>query len=162
MCNQPPCCWVLHRQPPAWALPPVSSPQSCPTVPDAHPPTLLPCLPPCLQQRTSRTPPPAAGAAATQDGAAPGGAAVAPPPPDASGSLQIALFSLGNLCAHPECASALMGAGLDATVAALVGGPWGQDPVIRRYAARVSHKLRPHALPGVQQQQQQGGGVRQG
>lgn len=61
--------------------------------------------------------------------------------PEANGSLQIALFSLGNLCAHPECASALQAAGLEETVAALVAGPWGTDPVVHKYAGRVWQKL---------------------
>ena len=67
-----------------------------------------------------------------------------PPTPggttDASSSVQIALFSLGNLCAHAECAEALAQLGLAEALAAVLRERGG-DATVQRYVARVQQKM---------------------
>lgn len=67
-----------------------------------------------------------------------------PPTPggttDASSSVQIALFSLGNLCAHAECADALAQMGL-ADALAVVLRERGGDATVQRYVARIQQKM---------------------
>ena len=67
-------------------------------------------------------------------------------------SMQIALFSLGNLCAHAECSEALAALGLDTALAAVLqqhssppggggsGGSAEEAAVVRRYVARIQQK----------------------
>ena len=67
--------------------------------------------------------------------ASPGGTAAA----DSSSSVQIALFSLGNLCAHAECADALARLGLGEALARVLRERGG-DPTVQRYVARIQQK----------------------
>ena len=64
------------------------------------------------------------------------------PPPDGgcSSSVQIALFSLGNLCAHGDCAEALVALGLRDALAAVLRDRGG-DATVQRYVARIQQKL---------------------
>jgi len=64
-----------------------------------------------------------------------------------SSSLQIALFSLGNMCAHRRCAEALLALGLSEAVADVAGDP-GADATVVKYVARVRQKLQGHAGNG--------------
>ncbi|KAK2075923.1 hypothetical protein QBZ16_001259 [Prototheca wickerhamii] len=59
---------------------------------------------------------------------------------DAHSSLQIALFSLGNLCAHADCAAALRGLDLDGALGRMVARQ-GRDPTLDRYVDRIYAKL---------------------
>jgi fused len=63
-------------------------------------------------------------------------------PGTGSASAQIALFSLGNLCAHIECVQALLELGF---LESLEGLHCSKDAMIRQYAARAQQKLRSHA-----------------
>lgn len=63
----------------------------------------------------------------------------------ASSSLQIALFSLGNMCAHRRCAEALLALGLREVVGDELAGDLGADPTVVKYVARVRQKLQGHA-----------------
>ena len=67
--------------------------------------------------------PAAAAAAAAADGASP---------------VKIALFSIGNMCAHRECREALVALGLKDVLRSLSGA---SDPVLQKYLARVQAKL---------------------
>ncbi len=58
-------------------------------------------------------------------------------PGDAGSPAKIALFSLGNMAAHPDLAAALLGAGLLPALAAAASS----DPLASKYAARVRAKL---------------------
>jgi hypothetical protein len=51
---------------------------------------------------------------------------------------KIALFSLGNMCAHRECKEVLQRAGVRALMHALAGSP---DPTVQKYLARMQQKL---------------------
>lgn len=66
--------------------------------------------------------------------ASPGGTAA-----DSSSSVQIALFSLGNLCAHAECADALARLGLEAALVQVLRERGG-DATVQRYVARIQQK----------------------
>lgn len=57
-----------------------------------------------------------------------------------SSSVQIALFSLGNLCAHADCADALVQLGLRDALAAVLRDR-GDDATVQRYVARIQQKL---------------------
>lgn len=57
-----------------------------------------------------------------------------------SSSVQIALFSLGNLCAHADCADALVQLGLRDALAAVLRDRGG-DATVQRYVARIQQKL---------------------
>eukprot|EP00898_Chlorokybus_atmophyticus_P002887 jgi/Chlat1/359/Chrsp10S00049 len=52
--------------------------------------------------------------------------------------LKIALFSLGNMCAHRECRDHLLGLGFRSVMARIALWP---DPVTQKYVARIQHKL---------------------
>lgn len=65
----------------------------------------------------------------------PGGTA----PESSSSSVQIALFSLGNLCAHGECAEALVRLGLADALQAVLRDR-GSDATVQRYVARIQQK----------------------
>lgn len=65
----------------------------------------------------------------------PGGTAA----PDSSSSVQIALFSLGNLCAHADCADALVQLGLAQALAHVLRAR-GSDATVQRYVARIQQK----------------------
>ncbi|KAL4423876.1 hypothetical protein ABPG75_001177 [Micractinium tetrahymenae] len=67
----------------------------------------------------------------------PGGSA----PGDSSSSVQIALFSLGNLCAHAECAEALSRLGLGQALEAVLQERGG-DATVQRYVARIRQKMK--------------------
>jgi hypothetical protein len=58
----------------------------------------------------------------------------------ASSSVQIALFSLGNLAAHADCAAALRRLGLAEALAAALRAR-GDDATVQRYAARIRQKM---------------------
>lgn len=60
---------------------------------------------------------------------------------DSSSSVQIALFSLGNLCAHPECAEALTRLGLGKALEAVLRERGG-DATVQRYVARIRQKTK--------------------
>ncbi|RMZ55181.1 hypothetical protein APUTEX25_005459 [Auxenochlorella protothecoides] len=63
-------------------------------------------------------------------------------------SLQIALFSLGNMCAHAACAVALVRLDLGAVLGRMLEARAG-DAVLQRYVARIHAKLAAHGpLPG--------------
>jgi hypothetical protein len=51
---------------------------------------------------------------------------------------KIALFSLGNMCAHRECREVLQQAGIRALMAALEGSP---DATVQKYLGRMHQKL---------------------
>lgn len=67
-----------------------------------------------------------------------------PPTPggttDSSSSVQIALFSLGNLCAHAECAEALLQLGLPDALTSVLRDRGG-DATVQRYVARIQQKM---------------------
>ncbi|GLI63648.1 hypothetical protein VaNZ11_006646 [Volvox africanus] len=87
---------------------------------------------------------PPTGAAAGRGGAS-GGA-------DAGGSpVKIALFSLGNMCAHRECRESLIALGVQDVIRRLSSNP---DPTQQKYLQRIQQKLQA-GLPGVSP----GGGV---
>ena len=65
----------------------------------------------------------------------PGGTA----PESSTSSVQIALFSLGNLCAHAECADALARLGLADALQAVLRDRGG-DATVQRYVARIQQK----------------------
>lgn len=67
----------------------------------------------------------------------PGGSA----PGDSTSSVQIALFSLGNLCAHAECAEALSRLGLGQALDAVLSERGG-DATVQRYVARIRQKTK--------------------
>ena len=69
----------------------------------------------------------------------PGGSA--PPGGDSSSSVQIALFSLGNLCAHAECAEALGQLGLGQALAGVLRERGG-DATVQRYVGRIKQKMK--------------------
>lgn len=62
------------------------------------------------------------------------------PARSSSSSVQIALFSLGNLCAHAECAEVLGRLGL---LQALDGvlRVWSGDATVARYTQRIQAKM---------------------
>lgn len=60
---------------------------------------------------------------------------------DSSSSVQIALFSLGNLCAHSECAEALAQLGLEEALAHVLRER-GHDTTVQRYVARIRQKMK--------------------
>lgn len=62
-------------------------------------------------------------------------------PADSSSSVQIALFSLGNLCAHGECAEALASLGLGDALAQVLRDR-GSDVTVQRYVARIKQKMK--------------------
>jgi hypothetical protein len=68
------------------------------------------------------------------------GACRAPGAPcgDPSSPVKIALFSIGNMCAHGECREALLALGLKDVLRQLSGA---SDPVLQKYLARVQAKL---------------------
>ena len=53
---------------------------------------------------------------------------------DAGSPAKIALFSLGNLASHPECAAQLAALGISDMLASLAGV---QDAVVAKYCARI-------------------------
>lgn len=53
---------------------------------------------------------------------------------DSGSPLKIALFSLGNMCAHVECAEALLGMGLLDSLRCL---GTSTDPTVLKYVARI-------------------------
>ena len=53
--------------------------------------------------------------------------------------MKIALFSLGNLCAHRECRDRLVALGVRDLLAGLEGHP---DAAVAKYAARIDAKLK--------------------
>ncbi|GAB4815111.1 hypothetical protein N2152v2_002157 [Parachlorella kessleri] len=72
-------------------------------------------------------------------GSAPGAAAS----PDSNSSVPIALFSLGNLCAHRECAEALVQLGLRDVLGRTL--PLCKaDPTVHKYVLRIQQKLQQH------------------
>jgi len=60
------------------------------------------------------------------------------PQPDGSSPLKVALFSLGNMCAYPQCRGALLGAPFQALVRRLAQSP---DATTQKYAQRILTKL---------------------
>jgi hypothetical protein len=84
------------------------------------------------------TSPPPAGGRPPSSGAAPAPAAPAPPGQDGTSPVKIALFSIGNMCAHRECREALLNLGLRDALRQLSGA---SDPVLQKYLARVQAKL---------------------
>lgn len=78
--------------------------------------------------------------AAAPPGAPAGASAAAAAAGSSSSSMQIALFSLGNLCAHGECADALARLGLEAALAAVLRGRGG-DATVQRYVQRIQAKV---------------------
>lgn len=61
-------------------------------------------------------------------------------------SVQIALFSLGNVAAHEECAARLLVLGVQDMIADVEQHV--QDPTARKYAARIRQKLATHETRG--------------
>lgn len=58
---------------------------------------------------------------------------------DAGGSpVKIALFSLGNMCAHKECREALLALGVTDVIRRLSSNP---DPTQQKYLQRIQQKL---------------------
>ena len=53
---------------------------------------------------------------------------------DGSNPLRISLFSLGNMCAHKECAEALIQLGIDTSLSRLKSSP---DAVVQKYVQRI-------------------------
>lgn len=67
----------------------------------------------------------------------PGGSA----PPDSNSSVQIVLFSLGNLCAHADCGAALAQLGLGKALGTVLRDRAG-DSTVQRYVARIQQKMK--------------------
>lgn len=63
--------------------------------------------------------------------------------PEAASSMQIAMFSLGNVAAHRECADALMALGVLNVVAKVEAA--STDPTTKKYVNRIRQKLGAHA-----------------
>ncbi len=64
---------------------------------------------------------------------------------DAGGSpVKIALFSLGNMCAHRECRESLLALGVNDMIRRLAANP---DPTQQKYLQRIQQKLSAGAAP---------------
>ena len=59
-------------------------------------------------------------------------------------SVQISLFSLGNMAAHYDCATALVGMDVEHALKEVEDAP-GCDPITKKYVARVRLKLSNHS-----------------
>ncbi|KAA6424273.1 MAG: kinase domain containing [Trebouxia sp. A1-2] len=57
---------------------------------------------------------------------------------DGTNPLRISLFSLGNMCAHKECADALLQLGIGTSLARLKSSP---DATVQKYVQRIQGKL---------------------
>jgi len=53
---------------------------------------------------------------------------------DGTNPLRISLFSLGNMCAHKECADALLQLGIGTSLARLKSSP---DATVQKYVQRI-------------------------
>lgn len=52
--------------------------------------------------------------------------------------LKIALFSLGNMCAHPDCREALLSTGFSSAIERLASS---RDVTVQKYVTRIKTKL---------------------
>ncbi|KAJ9526297.1 hypothetical protein QJQ45_009792 [Haematococcus lacustris] len=59
-------------------------------------------------------------------------------PGDGGSPVSIALFSLGNMCAHRECREALLAANINMTIKRLSANP---NPTVQKYLQRIQTKL---------------------
>ena len=76
-----------------------------------------------------------AGGAKKGDGSGGGGGAGGG---ESQSPVKIALFSLGNLCAHADCRAKLLALGFERKIAALADA---EDASVRRYVARIEGKI---------------------
>lgn len=63
---------------------------------------------------------------------------------DGGSPVKIALFSLGNMCAHKECRDALLGLGVTEVIKKLSSNP---EPTMQKYLQRIQSKLQGAGTP---------------